>query len=110
MWGTIRSFLGVKPVDTDAKPLTSEELQAIREILQQYKAHEISNLPRRPTFKEPRSNSGFLCNEEVRKRALQKAKADPRATGGSLSSLIELLLWRYVGSPEDVVEEEDSEV
>ena len=96
-------------MDTDGKPLSPEELQAIREILQQYKAHEISSLPRRPTFKEPRTNSGFLCNEEIRKRALAKAKADPRATGGSLSSLIELLLWRFVGSPDDVIEKQDSE-
>jgi len=101
--------VGVKPVESSKQPLKPEELQAIREILQQYQAHEISNLPRRPTFKDPRINSGFLCNAEIRKRALQKAKADPRATGGSLSSLIELLLWRYVGSPEDVIEEQDSE-
>ena len=94
-------------MDSNGQPLSAEELHAIREILQQYKAHEISNLPRRPTFKDPRINSGFLCNAEIRKRALQKAKADPRATGGSLSSLIELLLWRFVGSPEDVIEEQE---
>lgn len=96
-------------MEETVQPLNPEELQALREILQQYQAHDISGLPRRPAFREPRMNSGFLCNTEIRKRALQKAKEDPRATGGSLSSLIELLLWRYIGSPEDVVKKSDSE-
>jgi len=100
--------MGVK-MDINGQPLEPEELQDIREILRQYKAHDLSGLPRRPTFKDPRINSGFVCNEEIRKRALAKAKADPRATGGSLSSLIELLLWRFIGSPEDVIEDQVSE-
>ncbi len=87
-------------------PFTPEELRLLKRMIQEYKATamDFSMLPRRPLFKRPRVNSGISCNAEIRRRALEKAQADPDGTGGSLSGLIEVLLWVYIGRPADVVE------
>lgn len=87
-------------------PLDPDEFDTLKEMIGEYKAHrmDFSYLPRRPRFKSPRVNSGFTCNDEIRERASLKAKIDPHGTGGSLSSLIELLLWKYIGCPSDVVD------
>jgi hypothetical protein len=90
-------------------PLQFHEIEVLREIIQTYRANQLDLSLGRPRFKKPRSNSGILLNNEIRRRALEKAKADPDATGGSLSSLVEVLLWRYVGSPSDVVEGPESD-
>ncbi|AFM26097.1 hypothetical protein Desti_3445 [Desulfomonile tiedjei DSM 6799] len=83
-----------------------EDIEILKKIVREYKGQRIdfSILPHRPRFKYPRVNSGMTCNAEIRRRALAKAKSDPDGTGGSLSSLIELLLWKYLGCPPDVVE------
>ena len=88
------------------QPLGSNDFDILKEMVEQYKAHRLdfSALPRRPRFKGPRVNSGITCNTEIRNRALEKAHADPDGTGGSLSSLIELLLWVFLECPQDVVE------
>lgn len=85
---------------------TDREVEEIREILGQYKKTrvDVSSLTRRPLFKGPRINSGIRCDDVIRRRALAKAQQDSKRTGGNLSSLIELLLWEYLGRPEDVVE------
>lgn len=87
----------------------SDEIEVLKQIIRAYQAKRLDLSLGRPRFKKPRSNSGILLNDEIKKRALEKAKADPDATGGSLSGLVELLLWRYIGSPSDVVEGSDSE-
>jgi hypothetical protein len=95
--------------DTTTVPLQSHEIEVLREIIEIYRASKLDLSLVRPRFKKPRSNSGILLNDEIRIRALEKAKADPDTTGGSLSALVELMLWRYLGSPSDVVEGSDSE-
>lgn len=86
----------------------SHEIEVLREIIETYRANKLELSLGRPRFKKPRTNSGILLNDEIRKRATEKAKSDPDATGGSLSALVEVLLWRYIGSPSDVVEGSDS--
>lgn len=83
-----------------------DDLDILKEMIHEYKAHRLdfSLLPRRPRFKIPRVNSSFTCNTEIRRRGSKKAKTDSHGTGGSLSSLVELLLWKYLGCPSDVVE------
>ena len=88
--------------------LHSNEIEVLREIIKTYRANKLDLSLGRPRFKKPRSNSGILLNDEIRKRALEIAKSDPDATGGSLSALVEILLWKYIGSPSDVVERPDS--
>ncbi len=87
-------------------PFTPEELRLLKRMIHEYKATgmDFSVLPRRPLFKRPRVNSGISINLEIKKRASERAMADPDGTGGSLSSLIEVLLWVYIGRPADVVE------
>ena len=48
-------------------------------------------------------NTGIYVDAEVLKRAREKAEHEKIRTGGSLSQLMELLLWQYIGSPEDLV-------
>jgi hypothetical protein len=88
------------------RQFTDSEVEEIRELLLQYKKLrvDVSSLSRRPVFKGPRTNSGIRCDDVLRRRALAKARQDSTRTGGNLSSLIELLLWEYLGRPEDVVE------
>ena len=92
--------------DGEKLPLDPDEFDTLREMIHEYKAHRVdfSCLPKRPKFRGPRVNSGFTCNDEIRGRASTKARTDPHGTGGSLSSLIELLLWKYLGCPSDVIE------
>lgn len=87
--------------------LEPKEIEILREIVETYQASKLDLRYRRPRFKKPRVNSGVLLCEAVRERALEKAKLNPDATGGSLSGLIEVLLWRYIGSPSDVLEKPD---
>ena len=86
--------------------LEPEDIEILKKVAREYKAQRVdfTRLPHRPRFKYPRVNSGITCNAEIRRRALVRAKSDPEGTGGSLSSLIELLLWKYLGCPPDVVE------
>lgn len=58
----------------------------------------------RPVFKGPRRNTGIHCNIEILKRALKKAKTEKASTGGSLSQLVEVLLWHYIGEPQDLLD------
>jgi hypothetical protein len=91
---------------TEKEPLGPDDFDILKEIVQAYKDHRLdfSQLPRCPRFKHPKLNSGIRLNDEIRKRCLERAKSDPDGTGGSLSSLIELLLWTFLGCPPDVVE------
>jgi hypothetical protein len=93
--------------DVDDTPLGEDDFEVLRKMVQEYKAHRIdfSNLRRRPKFKGPKVNSGIAINAEIRRRVLERAKADPDGTGGgNLSGLIELLLWTFLGCPGDVVD------
>lgn len=86
--------------------LNDEEVQQVRQMLKDYRKGKlvVGDLTRRPKFKNPRPNSGIRCNEEIRKRASAKAKEMKKETGGNLNSLIELLLWQFIGCPDDVVQ------
>ena len=95
------------PEISSAEPsIREDDFETLRKIVEEYKAHRLdfTLLPPRPRFASPRTNSGFTCNTEIRRRASKKAQADPHGTGGSLSQLIELLLWKYIGCPPDVIE------
>ena len=88
-------------------PLAGDDFEVLRKMVQDYKSHRIdfSNLRRRPKFRGPRVNSGIAINAEIKRRAVERAKADPDGTGGgNLSGLIELLLWTFLGCPDDVVD------
>jgi hypothetical protein len=80
-------------------------LEDLRRMLEHWRAQgETVVRESRPLFKGPRRNSGIHCSEEILTRAMEKLKTDKTRTGGSLSLLVELLLWQYIGSPEDLLE------
>lgn len=58
----------------------------------------------RPVFRGKRRNTGVHVNEEILNRTMKKLKTDKVRTGGSLSLLVELLLWKYIGGPPDLLE------
>jgi len=92
---------------TEKSPLLDDDLDTLKRMVDEYKAHRLdfTSLPRRPRFKGPRINTGITIRAEIRNRALARAKADPDGTGGgNLSGLIELLLWVFLGQPEDVID------
>lgn len=95
--------------ETTSTELQSHEIEVLKEMIRAYRANRLDMSLVRPRFKKPRTNSGILVNDEIKRRALEMAKADPDATGGSLSGLVELLLWKYIGSPSDVVEQSRSQ-
>jgi len=79
----------------------------LRDIVEWWRARkgEPSAFPQqRPVFRGERKNTGIHCNQTILKRAMEKVKTDKVRTGGSLSLLVEWLLWRYIGEPEDVLE------
>ncbi len=83
-------------------------LEDLRMILEEWRNREIipmKEIQPRPVFKGKRRNSGFHVNDEILRRAADKVKKDKVRTGGSLSMLVELLLWQYIGSPEDLLEQ-----
>jgi hypothetical protein len=48
-------------------------------------------------------STGIRVREEILARAMKKAKRQRLKSGGSISSLVELLLWEYIGSPADLL-------
>ena len=61
----------------------------------------------RPTFKKgPREKQGsFRVRQDMYERVVKKLEKDRVRTGGTVSSLVEVLFWMYIGAPEDVLEE-----
>ncbi|MCA1962243.1 MAG: recombinase family protein [Desulfomonile sp.] len=77
----------------------SGELTALVDSWRKSKGVAVPVQEIRPVFKGERKNTGVHVNKEILKLAAAKAKSEKARTGGSLSMLVELLLWRYVGSP-----------
>ena len=63
-------------------------------------------LVNRPTFKRGKQKQGtFKVKEEIYERVLKKLETDRVRTGGNMAKLVEILLWMYIGAPEDLLEE-----
>lgn len=52
-----------------------------------------------------KKNTGISLDAEVLERSVTKLHRERKASGGSLSALVELLLWQYIGCPEDLLSE-----
>lgn len=92
--------------------LDAEAFQALRAVLDWWRERQDESMilsPSRPVFKGKRRNSGFHINEEILRRATEKLKKDKVRTGGSMSLLMELLLWEYIGRPQDLLEDAGEE-
>lgn len=90
----------------EISPLSSEEIAALREIISWWESRSIGleTFERRPIFKGQTRNTGIKINEELLNRAVQKAKKERLRTGGSLSGLVEWLIWKYLDEPDDLIE------
>jgi len=84
-----------------------QEEAELRELLQwwrRWKKDPLAHIVSRPVFKGPRKNTGVVISEALLERAMRKAKRDRARTRGSMSGLVELLLWQYIGQPSDVLD------
>jgi hypothetical protein len=104
-------------VQAPVSPLNESTAAELVEMLQWWKAHKdgftaMTDAPQkletRPTFQRTRTATKTIrVSEELIKRAEKEARRQKALTGGSLSGLIEVLLWRFLGSPDDLIVEED---
>jgi hypothetical protein len=90
----------------DLSPLSPEEVGTVRDMIQWWESRRmrLDEIERRPVFKGATRNTGININEELLNRAVQKAKKERLRTGGSLSGLVEFLLWKYLDEPQDIIE------
>jgi len=90
----------------DLSPLSPEEVGTVRDMIQWWESRRmrLDEIERRPVFKGTTRNTGININEELLNRAVQKAKKERLRTGGSLSGLVEFLLWKYLDEPQDIIE------
>jgi len=88
--------------------MDASALADLRIMLEEWRTRKdvyMREIQARPIFKGLRRNSGFHVNDAILKRAMEKVKTDKVYSGGSLSLLVERLLWQYIGSPEDLLEQ-----
>jgi hypothetical protein len=52
---------------------------------------------------EGQKNTGVKVDLKILKMATEKAQKERAQTGGSVSKLVELLLWKYLGEPEEFI-------
>jgi len=62
-----------------------------------------------PVFRGERKNTGIHCNVQILNRVKARIEADKHTTGGSLSRLTEILFWRFLGEPKDVLKNQEEE-
>lgn len=100
------------PPETEAPPVQKdgEVLQEIIEWWKSGKANEAKRslfmAPHYPAFKDEfkKGNRSLSLRTEIMQRAEKKIQRDKVRTGGSLPNLVDLLLWHYIGSPDDLLE------
>lgn len=98
------------PMDTSALKDMVDSYQSgdIRQIIQWFESRKEESMTQasiRPIFKGKRFNTGLMINEEVLRRAREKQATEVARVGKSLNNLMEILLWQYIGCPEDVIEQ-----
>jgi len=98
-----------KASDTTALPQwLADESDTLKDMIEWWKSRESASMDaagRRPLFIGKTKNTGIRVNETILERAVEKSKRERAKTGGNLSQLMEWLLWIYIGSPDDVVED-----
>jgi hypothetical protein len=85
-----------------------EEGDTLKKMIDWWKSREAASMDaagRRPLFLGETKNTGVRINKVILQRAVEKSKRERAKTGGNLSQLLEWLLWIYIGSPDDVVEQ-----
>ncbi|MBI5251576.1 MAG: hypothetical protein HY912_18960 [Desulfomonile tiedjei] len=96
------------PAATSSPQWLLEETETLQEMIEWWKSRESASMDaagRRPLFIGETKNTGVRINKVILERAIEKSKRERAKTGGNLSQLMEWLLWIYIGSPDDVVED-----
>ena len=98
------------PAVPQLPPWLFKDLDNLKALLDWWKSRPeatVSTPEPRPVFTGESKNTGIRINKKILERATVQAKEQRWQTGGSLSQLVELLLWRYIGSPEDVLDQSE---
>ena len=80
------------------------DLNAMLDWWRHHRNDPLMGIQTRPIFRGTRKNTGIVVNESILEQAVTRAKKEKALTGGSISSLVEILLWRYIGEPVDVLD------
>jgi hypothetical protein len=101
--------------------LSGDELATLRRIIEWWstggeatverlKGVNVESLVTKPSFPGKKVNSGIRVNEALFRAAVEKCKTSEEApkTGGSLSGLLEVLLWSYLENDPLFLEEPKS--
>ncbi|MFC1833560.1 hypothetical protein ACFL2Q_02355 [Thermodesulfobacteriota bacterium] len=109
----------VRQPASHVRHLDEETIEEIMQMLEWWKNRpeepERRQLPDyRPTFKRgslgsDQSPKTVRLSNELVSRALLKAKTERTRYGTSFSSLIETLLWEFIGCPTDLIEADEPE-
>lgn len=109
----------IKTDTTDQPVFPFDETTAIElaQMLEWWKAHKdgletLMESPQsaetRPTFKRDRTVTKTVrLAAQLVERAEKEARRQKNISGGSLSGLVEVLLWRFLGCPNDLILHED---
>jgi hypothetical protein len=106
---------------TPAPPPESPHQDALAELIRLYESGDITEVitwykntkgaehpmepqqTRRPVFKGETGNTGIKINKEIMAEAKAKLKTENSQVGKSFSALVEFLVWKYIGSPPELV-------
>ncbi len=100
--------------DATAKELAQfYESGGLKEMMDWWRQHKERGAAGEPAFEGPRpviggghgkQTANITVDREILARAITKAKREAEKTGGTLSLLVELLLFRYIGSPDELIQ------
>lgn len=98
-----------RPIVPDPDELNHEVIVTLLEMAAWWKRNRgkmLMPLPgTRPQFHRKKSVlRSVRLDERLIKAAEKKAKEDRTATGGTFNTLVELLLWQYLGQPPEFLE------
>ncbi len=89
------------------------ESGGLKEMMDWWRQHKERGAAGEPAFEGPRpviggghgkQTANITVDREILARAITKAKREAEKTGGTLSLLVELLLFRYIGSPDELIQ------
>jgi hypothetical protein len=99
---------------TDQPQLDPETISTLLDMAawwQEHKDKMLMPLPlARPRFRRTKGGTtrSIRLEQAMIDKAIAKARKDPDRTGGTFNTLVEVLLWEYLGRPKDLVEPEST--
>lgn len=98
------------PKHTETQSVTEELIEQMRAVakavyqeMQHTETQSVTDV--RPVFKRGETDARSVrLDKKMMQAAIEKAQKERVKTGGTLNGLIELLVWEYLGCPDDFIE------